>query len=415
MYHLMAGKLTPRRLTREVRAALTEAPVVFLGGPRQSGKSTLAQQLVPTAQYVTLDDAVPLAAATSDPDGFVAGLANGSAIDEVQKAPDLLRAIKATVDRDRRPGRFLLTGSADVFAVPRVAESLAGRMRILNLWPFAEAELAGSSGALVDALFKSGPIGLNAARTSRGDVIERAVRGGYLEVLRFPADRRDRWFESYIAAITLRDVRDLADVRGVTQLPQLLRLLAARASTILNSAELSRSSGIPQSTLGRYLALLEATYILRLVPAWAGSLSKRLTKHPKVALCDSGLVAHLQGIDASRLIRDEQLAGPLLENYALMELTKLASWSLTRPSLFHFRSVAREEVDIVLERRDGSVVGVEVKSASSLNSSDFAGLRALSEALRRKFVRGVVIHPGARVVPFADNLHAVPFAALWGD
>jgi predicted AAA+ superfamily ATPase len=411
----VAEKLTPRRITAVAKAALADAPVVFIGGPRQSGKSTLAKQLMPRSRYVTLDDAVPLAAATSDPDGFVQGLAHGSVIDEVQRVPDLLRAIKATVDRDRRAGRFLLTGSADVFALPRVAESLAGRMRLLSLWPLAEAELAGSSGGFVDALFEAGRLDLDLPSASRGDVIERAVRGGYPEVLRLPSDRRDAWFESYVAAITLRDVRDLADLRGLTQLPQLLRLLGARAATILNTAELSRSSGIAQSTLGRYLALLEATYILRLVPAWAGSLSKRLTRHPKVALCDSGLVAYLQGVDVSRFLRDEHLAGPLLENYAFMELTKLASWSRVRPSLHHFRSVAREEVDIVLERRDGSVVGVEVKASASVGNSDLSGLRALSEALGRKFVRGVVLHPGTRVVPFADNLFAIPFAALWRD
>jgi uncharacterized protein len=401
-------------MTDVAKAALADAPVVFLGGPRQSGKSTLAKQLIPATRYVTLDDAVPLAAATSDPDGFIGGLAHGAVIDEVQRAPDLLRAIKATVDRDRRAGRLLLTGSADVFAVPRVAESLAGRMRLLTLWPLAEAELAGSSGGLVDALFEPA-IDVDVPSTSRGDVIELAVRGGYPEVVRLAPGGRDSWFESYVAAVTLRDVRDLADLRGLTQLPQLLRLLAARASMILNAAELSRSSGIPQSTLGRYLALLEATYVLRLVPAWAGSLSKRLTRHPKVALCDSGLVAHLQGLDVARLVRDEHLAGPLLENYVFMELTKLASWSRVRPSLHHFRSVAREEVDIILERRDGSVVGVEVKASASINNSDFAGLRALSGSLRRKFVRGVVLHPGTRVVPFADNLHAIPFAALWRD
>lgn len=415
MYHSVAEKLTPRGLTGVAKAALADAPVVFIGGPRQSGKSTLAKQLMPRSRYVTLDDAVPLAAATSDPDGFVRGLAHGSVIDEVQRVPDLLRAIKATVDRDRRAGRFLLTGSADVFALPRVSESLAGRMRLLSLWPLAEAELAGSSGGFVDALFETGRLDLDVPSVSRGDVIERAVRGGYPEILRLPPDSRDAWFESYVAAITLRDVRDLADLRGLTQLPQLLRLLGARASMILNAAELSRSSGIAQSTLGRYLALLEATYILRLVPAWAGSLSKRLTRHPKVALCDSGLVAYLQGVDVSRFERDEHLAGPLLENYAFMELTKLASWSRVRPSLYHFRSVAREEVDIVLERRDGSVVGVEVKASASVGNSDLSGLRALSEALGRKFVRGVVLHPGTRVVPFADNLSAIPFTALWRD
>lgn len=397
----------------ELKLALTESPVAILIGPRQSGKSTLARQLVPARSYVTLDDPGPLAAATSDPDGFIARFTELCAVDEIQKAPDLLRAIKASVDRDRRPGRFLLTGSADVFAVPRVSESLAGRMRLFTLWPFAECELAGSSCSFVDRLFDDGPISPEASVTSRADVVHRAVRGGYPEIVDLATDRRGSWFESYVAAVTLRDVRDIVDVRGLTQLPGLLRLLAARSATVLNAAELSRISGIPQSTIGRYLSLLQATFLLRLVPAWSGSLAKRLTRHPKIALCDSGLAAHLQGVDAARLAVDEHLAGSLIENYVFTELEKQSSWSRTRPTLYHYRSVSGDEVDIVLERRDGAVVGIEVKSSVGVTAADFRGLRALSLLLKRKFVRGIVLHPGRDVVGFSDRLAAVPLSALW--
>ena len=386
--------------------------MAVLVGPRQSGKSTLARELVPARSYTTLDDPEPLASATSDPDGFIARFTERCTVDEVQKAPDLLRAIKASVDRDRRPGRFLLTGSADVFAVPRVAESLAGRMRLLTLWPFAECELAESACNFVDRLFDDGSIRVDAVAT-RSEVVSRAVRGGYPEIVQLPTDRRSSWFESYVGAVTLRDARDIVDVRGLTQLPGLLRLLAARSATVLNTAELSRISGIPQTTLTRYLSLLQVTFLLRLIPAWSGSLAKRLTRHPKIALCDSGLAAHLQGVDAARLATDEHLAGPLIENYVLMELQKQSSWSRTQPALYHYRSVSGDEVDIVLERRDGAVVGIEVKSSVGVTAADFRGLRAMSQLLKRKFVQGIVLHPGRNVVGFSERLAAVPLSALW--
>lgn len=408
---VVESTLRPRALLPELALALNESPVAILVGPRQSGKSTLARQLVPAGSYTSLDDPEPLAAATSDPDGFIARFTERCAVDEVQKVPDLLRAIKANVDRDRRPGRFLLTGSSDVFAVPRVAESLAGRMRLLTLWPFAECELAGSACDFVDRLFEDGPIRVDAV-ASRADVVNRAVRGGYPEITSLTTGRRS-WFESYVAAVTLRDVRDIVDVRGLTQLPGLLRLLAARTATVLNAAELSRISGIPQSTLGRYLSLLRVTFLLRLIPAWSGSLAKRLTRHPKISLCDSGLAAHLQGVDATRLATDQHLAGALIENYVLMELQKQSSWSRTQPALYHFRSVSGDEVDVVLERRDGAVVGIEVKSSVGVTTSDFRGLRAMSLLLKRKFVRGIVLHPGRNVVGFSERLEAVPLSALW--
>jgi len=401
-----------RALLPQLELALSESPVAILVGPRQSGKSTLARQLVPAGSYTTLDDPEPLAFATADPDGFIARFKERCAIDEVQKVPDLMRAIKASVDRDRRPGRFLLTGSADVLVVPRVAESLAGRMRLLTLWPFAEAELAGSAGDFVDRLFDDGEIRADAVVT-RADAVDRAVRGGYPEIIQMPISSRSSWYESYIAAVTLRDIRDIVDVRGLTQLPGLLRLLAARTCAVLNIAELSRISGIPQTTVARYLSLLQLTFLLRLMPSWSGSLAKRLTRHPKIAICDTGLAAHLQGVETARLAVDQHLAGALLENYVLMELEKQSSWSRTRPALYHFRSGSGDEVDIVMERRDGSVVGIEVKASVGVTAADFRGLRALSLLVKRKFVRGIVLHPGRNVVGFSERLSAVPLSALW--
>jgi len=400
-----------RALQHTVSEALRDTPVVFLGGPRQSGKSTLAQRLAGTAEYFTLDDAVALAAASADPDAFVAGLPRKVVIGEAQRVPELFRAIKANVDRDRTPGRYLLTGSADVLALPRVSESLAGRLQLLTLWPFAEAELERGRG-LVDLLF--GAADLPSAQDSpRRAVAARVVRGGYPEVIERRPDRRADWFDSYVATITQRDIRDIADISGLTELPRLLRLLAARVSSVMNVAELSRSSAISQSTLTRYLSLLEATYLIRRIPAWSGNLGKRLLKHPKIVLTDTGLASHLQGVDETRLSSDEHLAGPLFENFVAMELLKQISWSQTRPSLYHFRSVSGDEVDLVLERLDGRVVAVEVKASPGVQASDFRGMRVLADALRGKFVRGVVLYTGARTVPFGATLHAVPISTLW--
>ena len=396
--------------------ALADSPVVLLIGPRQSGKTTLVRDIIGKrhpARYFTLDDSTTLSAIKTDPAGFIASLEGSVVLDEVQRAPELFVAIKASVDRDREPGRFLLTGSANVLLLPSVAESLAGRMEILTLWAASQGEIEGEQEAFVDAAFGVLPIITGKGPTPHA-ILQRAILGGYPEVLgRTNAERRRAWYASYITSILQRDVRDLANIEGLTDLPRLLALMAARSTSLQNFAELSRSSNIPQSTLKRYLALLEMTFLLHTVSPWSGNLSHRLVKSPKVLLTDTGLLSHLAGLTPERLSIDGNLKGPLLENFVVMELRKQIAWSQTRPELFHYRTQTAREVDVVLEDRSGKIVGVEVKAAASVGGSDFNGLRALAEDAGARFHRGIVLYTGDEIIPFGANLNAVPLSALW--
>ncbi len=405
-----------RNITRNLLDALADTPVVLLNGARQTGKSTLAKAIASReypAKYITLDDFSALSAARHDPAGFLAGLDGPVIVDEVQKAPDLFPAIKAVVDRDRQPGRFLLTGSANVFLLPRLSESLAGRMEILNLWPFSQGEIAGIREAFIDALFdKKLPPRVPDAENQAG-ILGRLLRGGYPEPFRRPSSaRRKAWFESYVTTLLHRDVRDLANIEGLANLPKILSILAVRVPNFLNFAELSRTAAIPQSTLKRYLTLLEAIFLVQNIPAWSGNLGKRLVKAPKMVITDTGLKAHLTGTSAERMAADGSIGG-YLENFAIMELRKQIAWSRIQPKMFHFRTQTGQEVDIVLEEPTGRLVGIEVKSASMVGPEDFRGLRALAEAAGQPFHRGIVLYMGTDMIPFGQNLHAVPFSALW--
>lgn len=405
-----------RHLAPVLLEALSDSPVVFLNGARQTGKSTLVQQLAAgahRARYLTFDDLGVLSAAKSDPQGFLAGLQGRVILDEVQRVPELFLALKAEVDHDRRPGRFLLTGSAGALVLPELSQALAGRMEILTLWPLSQGEIEGAKEGFVDLLFDPRAALPPFKPVARTDIWERVARGGYPEPFGRPKpERRRAWVDSYITTIIERDVRDLANIEGLTQLPRLLKLLAARSAGLMNYAELSRSMAIPQTTLKRYLALLEATFLLHRLPPWSGNLSQRLVKAPKVFLNDAGLAAALLAIEVPGLDAEEPLSGPLLETFVMSELAKQSGWSKTRPRLHHFRLETGSEVDLVLEDSQGRCVGIEVK-AGAASAGDLKGLRALESALGKKFVRGVVLYGGRETVPFAKNLHALPISALW--
>lgn len=409
----------PRHLAPLLTDALSDTPVVLINGARQSGKSTLAQaQPIPTGaprQYLTLDDAVVLNAAKSDPVGFINGLKGAVTLDEVQRVPELFLAIKAAVDRQRQPGRFLLTGSANVLLLPGIADSLAGRMEVLSLWPLSSAEMMDSPHLnRADALFAGDWSVLSVPPCERDVLRERLLAGGFPDaVTRASARRREAWFGAYVQAVLQRDVRELANIEQLTEIPNLLALLATRSGTLLNFAELSRTAAIAQSTLKRYFALLEMLFLVVRVPSWERNAGKRLVKAPKVFLPDSGLLNYLMGTTAESLSAKPGLPGGMVETFVLAELLKHLAFSQARLSLWHYRTQTNIEVDFILENRLGQITGIEVKASATVEGKDFKGLRHLQETEGEIFQRGVVLYAGREVVPFGENLWAVPLSLWW--
>ena len=404
-----------RAIEDSIRRAMADTPVVLLNGARQTGKTTLVQAIVEMtgAEYFTLDDAATLALIAGDPSGFIRGLTGPVVLDEIQKVPDLFPAIKLAVDKDRQPGRFLLTGSANVMTLPRFSESLAGRMEVIPLFPFSAGELAGKREGFLNRLFE-GALAKAKAPPVREDVPERLTRGGYPEAIqRQAADRRAAWFAAYISTILQRDVRDLAQIEALYTLPNLLKLLAARASGLLNLADVGRDAGLPHTTLTRYLTLLETVFLVHRLPAWSRNLGKRLVKAPKVHLVDTGLACHLIGADARRLSADRPLLGRLLETFVVGELRKQVSWTNLQATLYHFRTAAGSEVDVVLEKADGAVAAIEVKASATVDTSDFASLQTLRDQLGKQFRAGVVLYLGDQALSSGDRLWLVPIPTLW--
>lgn len=410
-----------KRLIRgKIEAAMADTPVVLLNGARQTGKTTLAREIVAgcaDAVYRTMDDAATLAAAAADPNAFAGQSGAPLVIDEVQRIPELFPAIKLAVDRDRRGRRYLLTGSANVLLLPRLAESLAGRMEIITLEPLSQRELEGQTGSVLDDLFATRFRAVPSATATRARrPAERVTAGGYPEALARPeGSRRDAWFGAYVTAILQRDVRDLAHIEGLTDMPRLLALLASRTACLLNVAELSRSIAIPHNTLKRYLTLLQTTFLIAPTPAWSKHLGKRLVKAPRLHMADTGLAAHLVGMDATRAAREATAWGRLFESFVVGELRKQASWSKTAVTLSHFRTSAGREVDVVLEDRRRRVVGVEIKASSTLRAEDFAGLKELAACAGSDWIRGVVFYTGDTPLPFGENLWGLPVGSLWNE
>ncbi|MGO9877050.1 MAG: ATP-binding protein [Acidimicrobiia bacterium] len=406
-------RLYPRLAADRIRSAFTDTPVVMLVGPRQSGKTTLARDLLgDNRAYFTLDDETTLAAAQSDPTGFVRGL-DRAIIDEVQHAPALLRAIKQAVDEDRRPGRFLLTGSANLLALPRVSESLAGRMELVTLLPLARVEMLRRQSTLLAAAFEGG------LPPTRNPIIARELErivlvGGYPDMLRRDQSaRRQAWARDYVRAIIERDVRDVAEVERLDRMPRLLRALAMQSGQLTNLSQLGGQIGLDDKTVRRYIGILERVYLVQRLEPWYRNQLKRLVKTPKMHFLDSGLLAALVGMTLDRLGRDRAPFGALLETFVFAELAKLATWSEAHHVLYHYRDKDGAEVDVVIERDDGSVIGVEVKASATVDARDFSGLRRLASACGSAFRFGIVVFDGVQSVPFGDRLVAAPISCLW--
>jgi len=397
-----------------VTTALKDTPVVMVSGPRQSGKTTLVRKFAAADRaYITLDDDTVLEAARGDPAGFMRGL-DRAIIDEVQRAPELLRAIKRLVDDDRRPGRFLLTGSANVLTLPQVSESLAGRMEVVTLLPLSRAEIHGRKPTFLEKAF-AGKL-VRPSETMVGNELVLAVlTGGYPEMLRREdARRRQAWARDYIKAIVQRDVRDVAEVEKLDQLPRLLRVLAHHAGQLTNFTQIGGQLGLDDKTTRRYVAVLEQLFLVRRVEPWFRNRLKRLVKTPRLHFLDSGLLAAMQGATTERIAKDRSILGPLLETFVFSEIVKQAAWLDETCVLHHYRDKDRDEIDIVAETDSGSLVGIEVKAAATVNRADFKGLRKLGEACGDKFKIGIVLHDGDGIVPFGDRMFAAPISCAWG-
>ena len=411
--------LIPRRTRARVVEALGDTRVVLLLGARQVGKSTLATEVAAAVGAngpVTLDDVTTRVAAEDDPTGFVASLRLPVVIDEVQRSPGLLLAIKEAVDRDPSRGQFLLTGSANLLTAPKIHEALAGRTEIVKLWPLAQSEIERTSGNLVDRLFDGTPPAVTGATVGRDAFVERAVCGGYPEARTRTQRRRERWFESYIESVVVRDVRELADLRRSDEIPRLLRLIASQAANLYRAERMATTLGLAAKTVQSYTMLLETVFLVHRIPSWRPSIGAREVTTPKVYVVDSGLLAHLLGADAARATSDDQVTGKLYENFVAMEIARLRDWSATTTEQYHYRDRSTgEEIDVVLESRTGSIVCLECKAAATVRPADYRAISRLRDARGDQFVAGVVLYTGAETRPLTDRIWAVPVQALWAN
>jgi len=411
----MTPALYPRFAQQRLEAALADAPVVLIHGPRQCGKTTLARVVGDPAgyAYLTFDDAGTRAAAEADPTGFVDDLPARAVLDEVQHVPRLFSALKSAIDRDRRPGRFILTGSANVLLVPALSDSLAGRMEILRLHPLAQAELERGESSFLDCLFGAG-FGFHQAARLGPDLARRVLAGGYPPaVARGSASRRAAWYRSYLDSIVQRDVRDMTRIASFDVLPRLLEAAAAQTACLFNVSSLAAPFQLSRPTIRDYLALLERLFLIDLLPPWHANRTSRLVKTPKLHVGDTGLAAGLLGVTADAVSQDRSLIGPLVETFVFQELNRQAGGRDDALRFFHFRDRDGAEVDVVIERGAREVAGVEVKASATVREADFRGLRKMEQAADRRFVRGVLLYDGETTLSFGERMQAVPIRRMW--
>lgn len=412
----MDAKPLPRALAATVRAALADTPVVCLLGPRQCGKTTLARSLAPRFGYVTFDEADALALARSDPNGFLAALPDPVILDEIQRVPELLRALKLSVDSDRRPGRFLLTGSANLLLLPKLGDSLAGRMAIIELQPLAAAEQERAAGGFLAAWIAGQlkPSLATALQPSLSpELASRVIAGGFPEPLTRPPARARGWHRDYVRALLERDVRDVARVKDPRDLSRLLSLLALRTGELLNISTLSNELDLRRETVESHLAACERLYLVRRLQPWHRHAAKRLIKTPKLHFVDSGLAATLADLTAEDWHDQRDRFGHLLETFVLQQLIAQAGWTDPDLRFWHYRDKDQVEVDLVITR-GRRTWGVEIKATATPTLADISGLRRLAAQCGGDFAGGVLFHAGAHQLTLGDpRFLAVPLAKLW--
>jgi predicted AAA+ superfamily ATPase len=410
-----------RNLAKSILDALGAFPVVYVNGPRQAGKSTLVQSLAQSdwpAEYVTFDEATMMGAAAANPESFLRAYQDRLILDEVQMVPGLFRSLKLLTDEARLAdktsanGRYLLTGSANIMALPKLSDALVGRMSVLTLLPLSALEITTGTGGFIPTLMNNSfkPATLR-RKSALVDVIRRAT---FPEITDEDDAGRGRWFESYITTILQRDVRQIADIAKLGILPNLLKVLASRAGGLINDADISRAIGQNAVTAKNYRVLLQMMFLTFDVKPWYRNTGKRLVKSPKGYLVDTALLCHLEQIDLAKSeLRDPHIFGHVFENFVATELLKQLASSEDTAELYHFRTSDGKEVDFVLERRDGRLAAIEVKGRDAVDVADFKGLKELSRLTGDDFICGIVLYRGNKIIPFEDNMWAVPVDAMW--
>lgn len=410
----------PRFSEQRLRTALQDTPVVLIHGSRQCGKTTLAQAVGGELgyHYISLDDNNQLAAAQADPVGFIAGLPAKTILDEIQRAPGLFTSLKANIDQNRQPGRYILTGSANIMLLPAVADSLAGRMEIMRLRPLARCEISKQQPMFLEQLFQGDfSRTIQAGNLARlGDTLAQwIIDGGYPAALaRKPETRRANWYRDYITALIQRDIRDITNIRHLDSLPRLLSVAATQTARLFNSSDLASPFSISRPTIREYLTLLEQIFMIEQLQPWHSNRLSRLVKTPKMHLTDTGLACSLLGIDSQTLWQDKPLLGQLLETFVYLELRKHADWLDRDTHFFHYRDKDKVEVDIVIQQGK-RLAGVEIKASATVTAADFKGLLKLKDAGAEHFACGVVFYDGDSVLSFGERLFAVPICVLGFD
>jgi predicted AAA+ superfamily ATPase len=395
-----------RYVKKKVVTALKDTPAIIIVGPRQCGKTTLAKQIIGESwTYITLDDVNQLQFAKNDPVGFIRNItAKHVVIDEVQRVPELILSIKQSIDENRLSGRFLLTGSADALTLPRVADSLAGRLEIVSLLPLATFLTKIVSGHAPES---------QQVRI-REQLISNVIAGGFPEaLLRKEESRRVAWFSQYILSIVQKDMKDLGQIEHLDVMPRLIQMMCNQVGSLVNYTEVGNALGLSRQTVSKYLKLLEQLFIFQELPAWHRNQNKRLSKTPKAHVVDSGLLCALRRINHEKIKREPQLFGNLLENYVLCELRRLASWNDEQLYFSHYRDKDQVEVDIVIETMSGDVIGIEVKASATLRKQDFQGLERLRKLAGKNFLMGIVLYDGDHTNALDKTIFSAPIGSLW--
>ena len=405
----------PRLLKTQINEALSDTPVICLLGPRQSGKTTLAKTIDSERQYINFDDTTLLKTAMEDPSGFVRGLPHKVVLDEVQRFPEILPAIKAEVDENRQPGRFILTGSANLLLLPKAQESLAGRLEVIYLNPLSEQEKHGAPDCLLSRLVEGRlkPV-ISGNQLAVEGIAEAVVSGGFPEPIKRPPKRARQWFRQYVDSIIQRDVKDIANIREEGEMRRLLEMLALRSGTLLNTSALANELSMQRLTIDRYLSVLERLFLTRKLPAWHRHDAKRLIKAPKIHLIDTGLISALRRLNVADWYKYSNDFGPVLESFVVQQLMCQAGWVDEDLSFYHYRDKDKVEVDLVIESGH-KVWGVEVKKSTSVQSKDVQGLSRLARLAGNDWQGGILLYSGSNCLPLPgiENGLAVPMNQLW--